>query len=87
VNHSNGLIAIIDWFIPNASQAERSELSLARNFIFTHLFDPGGRISGTSEPGEGSCFTIAVAAPASERSAIEDKQPAIAPPFAVAPVF
>jgi signal transduction histidine kinase len=36
----NGLIAIIDWFIPNASKAERSELGLARNFIFTHLFGP-----------------------------------------------
>ena len=32
--------AIIDWFIPPATKAERSELSLARNFVFTHLSGP-----------------------------------------------
>jgi signal transduction histidine kinase len=47
----------------------------------------GGTISVTSEPSEGSCFTIAIPALASERSAIEDKQPAIAPQPAAAPVF
>jgi signal transduction histidine kinase len=36
----NRLIALIDWFIPTASKAERSELGLARNFVFTHLFGP-----------------------------------------------
>jgi hypothetical protein len=30
----------IDWFIPASLQYERSELSLARNFVFTHLFGP-----------------------------------------------
>jgi signal transduction histidine kinase len=33
-------IAIIDWFIPPSTKAERSELSLARNFVFTHLSGP-----------------------------------------------
>ena len=33
-------VALIDWFIPHASTFERSELSLARNFVFTHLFGP-----------------------------------------------
>ena len=33
-------LKIIDWFIPRAAKSERSELSLARNFVFTHLFGP-----------------------------------------------
>lgn len=33
-------LQIIDWFIPPAAKIERSELSLARNFVFTHLFGP-----------------------------------------------
>jgi signal transduction histidine kinase len=32
--------AIIDWFIPASTKAERSELSLSRNFVFTHLCGP-----------------------------------------------
>lgn len=36
----NRLTDIIDWFIPNAAAAERSELNLARNFVFTHIFGP-----------------------------------------------
>jgi len=36
----NRLINVIDWFIPDAAKFERSELSLARNFVFTHLFGP-----------------------------------------------
>src|SRR3954466_4792634 len=31
---------IIDWFIPSSAKSERSELSLARNFVFTHLAGP-----------------------------------------------
>lgn len=31
---------IIDWFIPDAAKSERSELGLARNFVFTHLAGP-----------------------------------------------
>lgn len=31
---------IIDWFIPDAAKTERSELNLARNFVFTHLAGP-----------------------------------------------
>lgn len=33
-------LAFIDWFVPAALRYERSELSLARNFVFTHLFGP-----------------------------------------------
>ncbi len=36
----NFLGGVIDWFIPPAAKAERSELSLSRNFVFTHLFGP-----------------------------------------------
>jgi signal transduction histidine kinase len=31
---------IIDWFIPDASLLERSDRSMARNFVFTHLCGP-----------------------------------------------
>ena len=33
-------LRIIDWFIPDTAKSERSELSLARNFVFTHLAGP-----------------------------------------------
>jgi signal transduction histidine kinase len=33
-------LRVIDWFIPASAKAERSELSLARNFVFTHLCGP-----------------------------------------------
>jgi len=33
-------LRLIDWFVPEAAKAERSELGLARNFVFTHLFGP-----------------------------------------------
>jgi signal transduction histidine kinase len=33
-------LRIIDWFIPETAKSERSELSLARNFVFTHLAGP-----------------------------------------------
>lgn len=36
----NWLLNLIDWFVPEASKFERSELSLGRNFVFTHLFGP-----------------------------------------------
>jgi signal transduction histidine kinase len=36
----NQLVALIDWFIPAAAKAERSERGLAQNFVFTHLFGP-----------------------------------------------
>jgi signal transduction histidine kinase len=36
----NFSLRIIDWFIPDAAKSERSELSLARNFVFTHLGGP-----------------------------------------------
>jgi signal transduction histidine kinase len=36
----NRLLRYIDWFIPDAARFERSELSLARNFVFTHIAGP-----------------------------------------------
>ena len=36
----NFLLRILDWFIPDAAKSERSELNLARNFVFTHLAGP-----------------------------------------------
>src|ERR1700710_1079066 len=36
----NLFLRVIDWFIPAAAKSERSELSLARNFVFTHLAGP-----------------------------------------------
>jgi signal transduction histidine kinase len=33
-------LRVIDWFIPDSAKSERSELSLARNFVFTHLAGP-----------------------------------------------
>jgi signal transduction histidine kinase len=34
------IIKIIDWFIPHHARIDRSERSMARNFVFTHLFGP-----------------------------------------------
>jgi signal transduction histidine kinase len=36
----NFSLRIIDWFIPDAAKSERSELNLARNFVFTHIAGP-----------------------------------------------
>jgi len=33
-------IQAIDWFIPEATKSERIELTVARNFVFTHLAGP-----------------------------------------------
>ncbi len=33
-------LALIDWFIPPDAKTERSELGLAQNFVFTHIFGP-----------------------------------------------
>ena len=30
----------LDWFIPEAAKRDRSDLGLARNFVFTHLAGP-----------------------------------------------
>ncbi len=30
----------LDWFVPRASQLDRSERSVARNFVLTHVFGP-----------------------------------------------
>jgi signal transduction histidine kinase len=34
------LLRLIDWFVPHGANFERSELSMARNFVFTHLVGP-----------------------------------------------
>lgn len=36
----NSVLKLIDWFVPDQAKLERSELGLARNFVFTHLFGP-----------------------------------------------
>ena len=36
----NLLLKIIDWFVPEEAKKERTELGLARNFVFTHLLGP-----------------------------------------------
>jgi signal transduction histidine kinase len=62
----NRLIGIIDWFIPSAAKVERSEHSLARNFVFTHLFGPALSQSISlflylSDPHPGlACWTVIV---------------------------
>jgi hypothetical protein len=60
------LVGMIDWFIPSAAKAERSELSLARNFVFTHLFGPALSQSISlflylSDPQPGvACWTVII---------------------------
>ena len=62
----NRLVGLIDWFIPTAAKAERSEHGLAQNFIFTHLFGPALSQSISlflylSDPHPGfACWTIIV---------------------------
>jgi signal transduction histidine kinase len=36
----NPISRLIDWFVPESARNERSDLGLARNYIFTHLFGP-----------------------------------------------
>jgi signal transduction histidine kinase len=62
----SGLIGLIDWFIPAAAMAERSERGLAQNFVFTHLFGPALSQSIAlflylSDPHPGvACWTVIV---------------------------
>jgi signal transduction histidine kinase len=37
---TNPISRFMDWFVPDNARRERSELGLARNFIFTHVFGP-----------------------------------------------
>jgi signal transduction histidine kinase len=37
---ANPISQFMDWFVPENARRERSELGLARNFIFTHVFGP-----------------------------------------------
>jgi signal transduction histidine kinase len=32
--------SLVDWFIPQSAHLERSDLSVARNFVLTHIFGP-----------------------------------------------
>lgn len=60
------LVRLIDWFIPAAAKLERSELGLAQNFVFTHLFGPALSQSISvflylSDPHPGfACWTVIV---------------------------
>src|ERR1700750_1268760 len=36
----NQVLKVVDWFVPETAKRERSELGLARNYVFTHLFGP-----------------------------------------------
>src|ERR1700674_5142862 len=60
------LVGMIDWFIPAAAKIERSELSLARNFVFTHQFGPALSQSIAlflylSDPHHGvACWTVII---------------------------
>lgn len=62
----NQLIGLIDWFIPAAAKAERSERGLAQNFVFTHLFGPALSQSIAlflylSDPNPGfACWTVII---------------------------
>ena len=60
----NKIVGTIDWFIPDNAKTERSELSLARNFVFTHLCGPALSQSISlflylSDPNPGfACWTV-----------------------------
>jgi signal transduction histidine kinase len=60
----NRTIRLIDWFIPAEAKLERSERSLAQNFVFTHLFGPAlsqsiGLFLYLSDPHPGvTCWTV-----------------------------
>jgi hypothetical protein len=62
----NQLVALINWFIPPAAKAERSEFGLAQNFVFTHVFGPVLSQSISlflylSDPSPGfACWTVIV---------------------------
>lgn len=59
-------LRFIDWFIPAGAKLERSERSLAQNFVFTHLFGPALSQSISvflylSDPHPGfACWTVIV---------------------------
>lgn len=36
----NSLLQIVDWFVPKSALIDRSERSIARNFVLTHTFGP-----------------------------------------------
>jgi signal transduction histidine kinase len=62
----NRLVGLIDWFIPAAAKAERSEHGLAQNFVFTHLCGPALSQSISlflyiSDPNPGvACWTVVI---------------------------
>ena len=60
-------LKFVDWFIPNSTKLERSDLSVARNFVFTHLVGPlSSQFIGVylyrTDPNPGfACWTIILA--------------------------
>src|ERR1700730_15725381 len=62
----NRLVGLIDWFIPDAAEADSSERGLAQNFVFTHLFGPALSPSISlflylSDPHPGfACWTVII---------------------------
>jgi signal transduction histidine kinase len=40
MNAFDRIVKVVDWFIPYSDRAKRSQLTLSRNFVFTHLFGP-----------------------------------------------
>jgi signal transduction histidine kinase len=60
------MMKFIDWFLPDAAKFDRAEQSLARNFVFTHLFgpllsQPIGIFLYLTDPNPGlACWTIIV---------------------------
>src|SRR6202163_4623644 len=60
------LDGMIDWVIRSAAKAARSQLSLARNFVFSHLFGPALSQSISlflylSDPQPGvACWTVII---------------------------
>lgn len=60
------MMKFIDWFLPDAANFDRAEQSLARNFVFTHLFgpllsQPIGVFLYMTDPDPGfACWTIII---------------------------
>src|SRR5256885_11090499 len=59
-----GFFRFLDWFVPSRLKRERSDLSVARFFVFTHIFGPAmaqamSAMLYVSDPEPGlECWTI-----------------------------
>src|SRR3954462_15618443 len=62
----SGFLAFLDWFVPARLKTERSDLSVARFFVFTHVFGPAmaqamAAMLYFTDPAPGvECWTIIV---------------------------